>query len=256
MIFRQFQHLLPKSVAWRIKDGTSGWLIGDDNSVGDPGLVIGGNSTGSLLSRFFAGLAQALEPFSAFFDGVFGDAFPNTTRELSAWEGQFGIEPNVDDAVRRQNLNAEWSATGGQSPEYINSIIQAAGFDVWVHEWWASGPPYITRLPKDFTLDPLIGSVQCSAFADQPQCSALPDQPECNRFLANDPHYFVNKNLTNVAPPPIPDDPATWRYFVYFGAETFPDNATVPLSRKSELERLILKLIPAQHWVVTLIDYV
>jgi hypothetical protein len=104
-------------------------------------------------------------------------------------------------------------------------------------------------------VQPLIGSVQCSNFPDQPQCSNFPDQPQCNAFLINDPHYIVNRNLTDVAPPPVPSDPNAWRYFVYFGAEVFPGHASVPASRRNELERLMEKLTPSQHWIVTLIDY-
>lgn len=209
-----------------------------------------------MLSRFFRGIANGLEPVVAFFDGIFGDAFPSSSRELSAWESQFGIESNPDDATRRMNLDAEWSATGGQSPAYIQGILQAAGFPVFVHEWWAATNPYVARNPQSYTVQPLIGSVQCSALSDRPECSALSDQPQCNRFLENNPFYIVNENLTNVAPPPIPDDVSTWPFFVYYGAETFPDHASVPIARKAELERLLEKLTPSQHWIVTLIDYV
>lgn len=255
MLFHTLRHLLPRSVAWRVRDTSTAWTIGDGTAIGDPGMVIGGTDDGPMLSRFFRGLANGIEPVVAFLDGIFGDAFPGTTRELAAWEAQFGIEANPSDTVRRQNLAAEWSATGGESPAYINGILAAAGFNVVVHEWWASGPPFTPRNPHDYTVQPLIGSVQCSALVDRPQCSGLPDQPQCNRFLANNPFYIVNKNLTNNAPPPIPTDPNSYPYFVYFGAPTFPNHATVPLSRKSEFERLLEKLTPSEQWIVTLIDY-
>lgn len=256
MLFPTIQHLLPRALAWRVKDTANGWTIGDGSEIGEPGLFIGGTDDGPFLSRFLRGIANALDPIRDYFDLILLDVFPDTTRELAAWEAQFGIESNPDDDIRRLNLDAEWSATGGQSPAYINSILAAAGFDVFVHEWWSSGPPYVARDPHDYTVQPLVGSVQCSDFPDQPQCSAFADQPQCNAFLANDPHYIVNRNLTDVAPPPVPSDPNTWPYFVYFGAATFPDIATVPAERRNELERLMEKLTPSQHWIVTLIDYV
>ena len=40
---------------------------------------------------------------------------------------------------RRDRLDASWKATGGQSPRYIQDTLQAAGFDVYVHEWWIPG---------------------------------------------------------------------------------------------------------------------
>ena len=263
--FRTFQHLLPKAEAWKIRDTATTWTIGDGHRIGDPGLVIGGTTGGSFLARLFKGLAAALDPIRDFFDGIFGDAFPTTTRELAAWEAQFGIEADPSDTVRRQALAAEWAATGGQSPSYIQGVLQTAGFNVYVHEWWASGPPYVARDPRAYTLQPLIGSVQCQPtnvllFPNQPQCQpsndvAFPNQPECDRFLVNDPHYFVNKNLTDVAPPRIPDDPSTWVYFIYLGAAVFPNFATVPAARRSEFERLVLKICPEQQWIVTLINF-
>jgi len=256
MFFRIFQHLLPRALAWRTKDTASKWTIGGGPSIGDPGLLIGGNDQGSTLSRFLHGLADALEPIRDYFDLILLDVFPESTRELDAWEGQFGIEANIDEDIRRLNIAGEWAATGGQSKAYINSVLHAAGFtEVFVHDWWSSGPPYIARDPRDYTDQPLIGSVQCSALADQPECSALADQPQCNRFLVNDPHYIVNRNLTDVAPPPVPDNPDTWPYFVYFGAETFPDFVDIPEERRPELERIMEKLTPSQDWIVTLINY-
>lgn len=256
MLFRLFQHLLPRGIAWRIRDSFTSWEIGDGSSIGDAGLTVGGSDSGPWLSRFFRGVANGLEPYIAFADGVFGDAFPSSTRELAAWESQFGIEANPDNFVRIQNLNAEWAATGGQSPAYINSILAAAGFsNVVVHEWWSSGPPYIARDPHDYTDVPQVGTVECSALSDQPECSALATQPQCNAFLVNDPHYIVNRDLTPSPPPPIPVDPDVYPYFVYFGDPVFPNHATVDINRRGELERLMEKLTPSQQWIVTLIDY-
>jgi uncharacterized protein DUF2313 len=234
--FRAFQHLVPRGLAWRLPVGRS-------------------------LRKLFEGLAPAFGRERDFADDILNDLFPATTRQLAEWEAQYGLEPAESDseATRRLALAAEWAATGGQSPGYIEGVLQAAGFDVYVHEWWSSGPPYVARDPNDYTDLPLIGSVQCTpdGESDQPQCTAdnEPDQPQCDAFLVNDPHYFVNLDLTPRAPPPIPDDPDVWPYFLYIGGETFPDLAVVPIARKASLERLIQKLKPAQNWIVTLITY-
>jgi hypothetical protein len=81
-------------------------------------------------------------------------------------------------------------------------------------------------------------------------------QPRCNDFLGNNPGYLVNKDLTPRPPPAVPDDPATWPYFFYLGAASFPTHASVPASRRAELERLVLKLRPTHLWPVMLVDYV
>lgn len=235
MFFQVFQHLLPRAEAWK-------------------------TTVNKTLRKFFAGLAAGVpDDARTFIDLVHGDAFPDTTRELEAWEREFGLEPNGDEATRRLALAAEWKATGGQSPSYIQGVLQTAGFSVYVHEWWSSGPPYVARDPRSYTNQPLIGTTQCSAFPSQPVCrkkgNVLFPQFQCNRFLANDTGYLVNKDLTLNAPPRVPDDPAFWPYFLYIGGQTFPNHAVVDSARRAELERLVLKLRPAQQWVVLLIDY-
>ncbi len=237
LFFRIFQHLLPDSPPWRL-------------------------ALSSTLRKFFVALSDSPQRIREFADLVLADAFPSTTREIVEWEKQFGLTHNSNESAARLALAAEWASGGGQSPHYIQAVLRTAGFDVYVHEWWESGPPYVARDPRDYTDVALFGSWQCADDADQPQCSGyslgvpLEDQPQCDAFLANDPHYIVNKDLTPRAPPPVPADSATWPFFIYIGAETFPDHASLPEARRDEFERLILKLRPSQNWIVTLIDYV
>jgi hypothetical protein len=219
--FRQFQHLLPQAAAWRI-------------------------TVNKTLRRFFEGLAGTASDARDFVDGVYDQVFPDTTDELTQWENQFGLITATLEADRRANIAAAWQETGGQSPRYIQDTLQAAGFEVFVHEWWSSGPPYVARDPRDYTEQPLIGSTQCG------EALALCGEPDaqCNRFLQNSPGYFVNLNWTDVAPPPVPDDPAFWPYFLYIGGETFPDPVFIDADRRDEFERLIQKIKPAQQWIV------
>ena len=245
LFLRIFAHLLPTGAAWRL-------------------------GFQKMLQKFFAGLANFFEltllsdGFSGpkdFADAVYGDLFPATTRELAEWEREFGLVADPSDSVRRLNLAAAWAASGGQSPAYIQGVLQTAGFPVYIHEFWgASGPPYIPLDPRIYTLAPLVGTFQCSPHSfgvHQPQCSpvGMGGAPTCDGFLANDPGYLVNQDLTRRPPPPVPSNPATWAYFLYFSAATFGTPASVPASRRAELERLVLKLKPAQQWVVMLINY-
>jgi uncharacterized protein YmfQ (DUF2313 family) len=229
---RIVKHLLPRGKAWRLPKGGP-------------------------LRALFDGVAESPEAAREFVDEVWGDLLPDSTRELEKWERQFGLSGVGDDATRRQVLAAAWKATGGQSPRYLQDAMQAAGFPVYVHEWWESGPdPWVARDPRDYTTQPLIGTVQCdSVTATQPQCSAFATQPQCDNFLANEPGYIVNLNLTSAAPPPVPSDSDRWPYFLYWGAETFPGTAFVDEARRREFERLLLRLNPAQQWLVTRVRY-
>lgn len=240
MIFRVFQHLLPDAKAWRL-------------------------TIDKTLRRFFVGLAPPFEDVKDFADDIYSDLSPETTRELVAWEAQYGLTPALDagDLERRQALAAAWRATGGQSPAYLQGVVQAAGFDLYIHEWWEpGGPPYVARDPRDYTQVPTIGTFQCYNGSGAPEClgytvGGLPlhNQPQCTNWLANEPGYLVNQNLTLRAPPVVPDDPAKWPYFLYWGGETFGTRVEIPASRRAELERLLLKLCPTQQWLVLLVDY-
>lgn len=234
LFLRIFQHLLPRSEPWKL-------------------------TIDKTLRRFFEGLAAGIaDPARLFIDQVHEDLFPDTTRELERWQKEFGLGPSSDEATQRLALAAEWRATGGQSPDYFEQVLQTAGFDLYVFDWWSSGPPYVARDPRSYTTQPLIGTVQCSAFANQRQCQAENTlaQPQCDRFLANEPGYLVNKDLTRQAPPPVPNDPKFWPFFIYVGASSFGTRAEVSSSRRAELERLVLKLRPTQLWIVMLVDYI
>lgn len=226
--FRVIRHLMPDALAWRLAEL-------------------------STIRKLIASLSETPASARAFVDLVYSDLFPFTTRALAEWQSQFALVPPATEADQRKQLDATWKARGGQSPRYIQDVLQAAGFRIFVHEWWEPGSmPRVARDPRDYTNVPLIGSVQCG------EPAALCGEPsaQCNRFLANETDYIVNENLTRVAPPPVPDDPSRWPFFIYLGGETFPDRAPVPPSRRAELERLILKLRPQQQWIVMLVDYV
>ncbi len=116
MFLRMFKHLLPNAKAWRI-------------------------TIDKKLRQFFEGLSGIGEDVKTFVDNVWSDIFPQTTRELSAWEDQFALQNNTSltEQQRRDRLDAAWKALGGQDPRYIQDTLQANGFDVYLHSWWVEG---------------------------------------------------------------------------------------------------------------------
>lgn len=227
LFLRLFQHLLPRAQAWRL-------------------------FLGSTLRKFFEGLTGLPAAAREYADAAYGDLFPETTREIEGWEAQFGLAPASSMEVRRQNVDAAWKSMGGQSPRYLQDAMQAAGFNVFIHEWWEPGSmPRVVRDPRDYTTNPLFGTVQCG------EADALCGEPDalCNRFWANETGYLVNKSLRGDAPPPVPDDPTKWPYFIYWCGETFGDPAVVPTARRAEFESKLLTLCPSHQWLVTIIDY-
>jgi len=246
LFFRVLQHLLPDGRAWAPLDRGP---LGRQLEHLLKGLMTGGpeRARGAL-------------------DAVWPEQFGATTTQLEEWEQELGIFPRSSEADRRADIADELrvedaALEGGQSPGYLQEKLRARGFDVYVHEWWSSGPPYVARDPRDYAIMPPRGSVQCAAFGPtQPQCAGfiapgvpVPGQHQCNDLMTTKPNYLVNKTGRN--PPPIPDDPARWPYFLYVGGETFPDPAFVTGSRRDEFERLILKWRPTHLWIVMLINF-
>jgi hypothetical protein len=244
LFFRIYQHLLPQATAWRLTIETT-------------------------LRRYWLGLSAAPADVRAHLDQTWRGIFPDATDELALWERQFGLLPAATEADRRLQLAVTWAAQGGQSPSYLEGLVRSAGFDVYLYEWWTSGPPYMARDPRTYTTQPEIGTVQCGE--PLAQCTAaemlppdpLPDgvtlsdlYPQCNRFLRNEPGYLVNDNLTPNAPPGVPDDPDAWPYFVYWSGSPISVKAQVPATRRAELERMLLKYCPEHCWIVTHVDYV
>lgn len=229
LFFRVHQHLLPRAVAWST------------------------TKTTKTLRKLFEGLSGAPEHARAFVDLVHADLFPLTTRALGEWEAQFGLTSDGTDTERRLRLAAVWRAQGGQSPRYLQDVVQAAGFPLYIHEWWwpPNERPRTARNPLDYTEQPLIGSIQCG----EPMALCGEPEAQCNRWLVNDVRYIQNSNLTPEAPAAIPADPAAWPYFIYWGAETFPEDALVPEARRNELAQLLLKITPAHAWNVLLVEW-
>lgn len=122
---RIFKHLLPHGKPWRL-------------------------TIDRTLRKFFEGLSDIGASAKEYIDLVWLDIFPDTTREIPAWENQFGL-PNtgLTEQERRDRLAATWRALGGQDPAYIQRVLRENGFDVYVHEWWVPGS------------EPAVGVKQC-----------------------------------------------------------------------------------------------
>jgi hypothetical protein len=205
---------------------------------------------------------------------------------LELWEDQFGLEPSttLTEEERRDRLDARWKAVGGQSPRYIQDTLQNAGFDIYIHDWWAPGSnPPIARNPLEL--------LENDETVYQTECGEL--LAECGEpgafcgLIQGDGELIVNKiqetvtvvtvlcgepgaqcgeteamagNFTEIISDfkqyTIPSDSSKFPYFIYFGSETFGQNAIVYEDRQSELCDLLLSICPAHLWIGLFVDYV
>lgn len=267
---RIFQHLLPNGKAWRI-------------------------TADKQLRQFFDGLKSIGDDLKVFTDSAYNDLFPATTRELDAWDLQFGLK-NVDitDQQRRDRIDAAWKALGGQSPRYIQDTLQDNGFNVFVHDWWVPGTepgPGVKQCvtPRDPRLvlreefnGITIFVVECGeplAECGEPTAQAgdtitLRGYPLVNKVFESVPLFFVLcgeveaecgepnalcGNFLNYIEINknyfVPDDPNKWHYFFYIGGEIFGELAEVENKRRNEFEDLCLKICPTQLWLGILVEY-
>ena len=260
MIFlRIYKHTLPKAKAWLLTPSKQ-------------------------LREFFQGLTGIGEDFKSFDDNIYNDIFPTTTREINAWEDEFGIITTLPtEQERRDRLDAKWKALGGQSPRYIQDTLQSEGFDVYIHPFWdepLTEPP-VVRNPLTYLND---GTGVVQYIMNDGAAEANDGNLESNDGASANPTGFVlvNKLLLRAfigdgslemndgavtandgasfneytqKSYVVTDDPTKWPYFLYIGGQTFPEHAIVPASRRNEFETLCLKICPAQQWLGMLIDY-
>lgn len=259
---RTYKHLLPRAKAWS--------------------LTVRKN-----LRDFFEGLVGLPDDIRVFLDNVWLDIFPETTRELDAWESQWGLPATVTaEQDRRDRLDATWKALGGQDPRYIQDTLRGAGFDVFVHEWWEEGsdPPVLRNpllhLRRTAQPGPLLvecGEVlaQCGEAVMDCGNSANPlGYPLVNKLFSTEPDVIplcgeavaacgeaaaACGNFVQFIFAPrdyiVPDDTAKWPFFFYIGGVSFGDIAEVDQVRRDEFEDLCLKICPTQLWLGILVQY-
>lgn len=269
LFFRIFQHLLPNARAWRI-------------------------TIDKQLRQFFDGLTGIGTDSRAFFDEIWRDIDPQTTREIPAWETQFGLpDTGLTEQQRRDRLDAAWKALGGQDPRYIQDTLQDNGFNVFVHDWWAPGTepaPGVklcvtprnpqTVLRREFT--GVVSGVDCGealaacgeAFAEAGNSTEPLGYPLVNKILVTEPDLLTlcGEALAECGEATatcgnfvtfkqtfrnyiVPSDTAKWPFFLYIGGQVFGDTAIVDPKRRDEFEALCLKICPAQQWLGIIVTY-
>ena len=251
-----FRYLLPTGKAWRL-------------------------TINKQLRQFFEGLTWLQTDVKTYTDSAYTDMFPQTTRLLDELEAEYGYLPgSLTEQERRDRLSARMASVGGQSPKYLQNTLQAAGFNVYIHEWWSDDTP-TARNPNEFLVNVgtlgwtlgnpyfTLGNPAATLGGGGGNGTVLVNKivttvPEFPNTLGNPAFTLGGATstlgyFTSYAPKakeyPIPNDPSLWPHFLYFGAETFPELAQVPADRRDEFETLLLRICPAHLWLGLLIQY-
>jgi hypothetical protein len=236
------------------------------------------------LSQFIKGLSALPQDLKEYIQNIYLDLFPDTTRLLDKWNETFGIGfPAKIEDDQRMDLDTTWKAQGGQGFEYIQNVLNNAGFDVQVHE---NNPPvdpdlFLNSIPIMVANGPAAFAGNDQAFAGKTGGDLLVNGP----IVTNTPIYEsicgganivcgndravcgqFDKFGTEDKIYQITDDPDLWGAFFFIGGDATRnaitheletiENIDIPIERKPEFIRLILKLKPVQTWAGLMIDYV
>lgn len=246
-MFSQIKHLLPNGRAWRA-------------------------TVDKTLRRFLLGLGAGLSPFRENFDNVADDLYPQTTRLLDEYEEQFGLYPSaLSSQERRDRISAAWSGRGGQSPSYIQKTLRAAGFNVYVHDWWYStgspssaevgtselgtselwtgGGGETVRNPFDVLGDSATLSVVTG------NANAITGNANAVTGAVGSPTGYLLVNRPEENTPLIPTDSSLWPLIMYIGGQVWGEKASIPSARQNEFEALCLKICPAHLWIGLIVEY-
>jgi hypothetical protein len=213
-----------------------------------PGGSLWAPEDGGGLDQILDGIADSDETVREFLDGLARLRSPLYTPILDDLEREFGIVPDdtLSDAVRRTRLLAvKTDGSSDGSADSLEAQLQAAGFPVQVHINNPAVDPaqFVTFAPNSTfgNEDALFGKTGV-LFAGRR-----------GFLLVNGPIYYQQIKVEYVSPA----DSNYWPLVFFVGGEATRNPAgeitqiepvTLPVSRKAEFIRLVIKYKPLHSW--------
>lgn len=208
------------------------------------------------LDQLLRGIADNKERTRVFLRGIADIRNPLKTHMLDDLEREFGQQPDaaLSEDTRRQRLQA---AKGARicdgSPDSVQEILRAAGFDVYVH---ANSP----------AVDPALflaasGGTQMGRSTSMFGRAASIFGGARGELIASTPVFYQQERVVM----PTPTLPQYWPLIFFVGGAatrngagelTAIETANVPASRRAELVRLIVKYKGMHAWAGLLVKYV
>ncbi len=234
-------------------------------------------------AKFVYSLTALFDDFRTYINLIYLDLFPDTTRSLELWCETFGLSNCKNDSNTRMDLATAWKSRGGQGADYLQTILNSAGFNVQVHE---NNPP----VDPDVLLSSIPWMVAGGEYAYAGNTTAIAgktggDLLVNGSIVTNIPLYnsfagasymsagnelavagLYDKFTTKEKVYKITNDPDLWGGYFFIGGDVTRDpvthkitaieNVSIPTDRKADFLRLILRIKPAQTWVGLLVSYV
>lgn len=234
------------------------------------------------LTKFFESFTAIPNDFRDYLHQIWLDIFPSETREIDKWVEQFGLQ-YYDESTKVETITTQWMAKGGQGKDYIQNILNEAGFNVQIHENIPPVDPdlFLNGIPVMVAGGSNAYAGRTDAFAGFQGGELLVNGP----ILTNIPLYlsicgnanaccgnnvghagYFEKIATYDKIYNITDDSDYWPYFFFIGGDatrdpitkelTVIENVNIPVEREKEFKFLILKLKPGMTWVGLMVNYV
>jgi hypothetical protein len=188
-------------------------------------------------------LIRVLNDADLTIDSCFPDNINFSENDANLWEYRLGLTTNnsLSLELRKEAILRKMSYPRGiearQSKLFIESQLQLAGFNVWVHE---NTPPYLTPneiVSLSLELTQHGNGIQHGGGT---QHGYLNYDVIANEAIINE-SFSVGSNL--------------WATF-FIGGENLGESAIIPNQRLIEFKELVLKLKPAHTVVYTFINFV
>lgn len=200
------------------------------------------------LDNLYRAINQSMETAFNFTGSILDSILPDnpnfTAEDAADWERRLGIAASSTTSLedRKAAIERKYAHPGNilarQGAPYIEGQLQAAGFNVFVHENLTGVSPetYVTGTANTFGGDNSFfgsGITFGSAQADFLVVNSVDREVDATFNLGSD-----------------------FRNTFFIGGEVLGTNADVPLARETEFRQLILNLKPTHIAAVLIINYV
>ena len=205
--------------------------------------------------RFCKVLGYVPTDFRTYLERIYGDRFSETTREIGAWEKQFGVifAAEYDESIRRKLLSSFWQINeGGQGKDYLLKILQLISKDFQIVE------NLPVRDPRD------SNAVYAAVNGNKRMVNG-------NKYVVNGyklgdsffiPSVLKNDSESFYALPSVPD---YWRncFFICkgvvrnrYGAIMYVEKLQIEQKWQNFLEYIVLKIKPAHTTAILFVEYI
>lgn len=240
---------------------------------------------GQGFDQLLEGLAESEELVREFLNSLARLRSPELTPILDDLEREFGVIPDatLSEAIRRARLLAVKTATDGDgTADFMQAQLRAAGFDVYVH---VNNPPVDPQFFLFNAPATICGNATAVCGNDAAYCGGTRGDLVVNGRVYDHLYWTgimaggllascgnaqaICRDEASFTQAPIiyelPTDPGYWPLVFFVGGPAVRNGAgelteiataSVPIGRKDELIRSVVKFKPVHSWGGLVIQYV